>query len=63
MRLERHNEGRAAAFTKRRPVELVYREPYGTREEALARERQIRRWTRRKKDALIAGDSTLLMRL
>jgi predicted GIY-YIG superfamily endonuclease len=30
---------------------------------ALTRERQLKRWTRAKKDALIAGDSALLKRL
>ena len=35
---------------------LVHSETYRSRAEALARERQIKRWTRAKKEALIAGD-------
>ena len=64
LRLLRHNEGRAAAFTaRRRPVALVYSEQYATRQAALTRERQLKRWTRAKKEALIAGDTALLKRL
>lgn len=64
LRLLRHNEGRASAFTaRRRPVVLVYSEQYQTRQAALPRERQLKRWTRAKKEALIAGDPALLKRL
>jgi predicted GIY-YIG superfamily endonuclease len=43
-----------------RPVRLVYSEAHATRSEAIKRERQLKRWTRAKKEALIAGDSGLL---
>jgi predicted GIY-YIG superfamily endonuclease len=60
-RVNRHNEGRASSFTAaRRPVSLAYSEPHPNRGAALTRERQLKRWTRAKKDALIAGDSALL---
>jgi putative endonuclease len=63
-RLAKHNEGTACTFTRaRRPVVLVYSETHATREAARARERQLKRWTRAKKDALIAGDRALLKRL
>ena len=63
-RLARHNEGRASSFTaSRRPVVDAYSEAHATREAALARERQIKGWTRAKKAALIAGDLALLKRL
>ena len=63
-RLITHNEGRGSSFTaKHRPVTLVYTEPGGTFNAALKRERQIKRWTRAKKEALIAGDLLLLKRL
>jgi predicted GIY-YIG superfamily endonuclease len=56
-RVAAHNRGEAANWTaKRRPVELVYCEPFPTRAEAIARERQIKRWSHAKKAALIAGD-------
>ena len=63
-RVETHNAGRGAAFTvKRRPVELVYAEPHDTKTAAIRRERQLKRWTRRKKEALIRGDLALLRSL
>jgi hypothetical protein len=48
---------------KRRPVELVYTEPHPTRASALTRERQLKGWTRAKKEALIKGNLDLLKRL
>jgi tRNA/rRNA methyltransferase len=60
-RLTKHNDGSAGVFTRRRrPVVLVYSEVHPTREAALKRERQLKGWTRAKKEALIAGDSSLL---
>jgi len=63
-RLARHNNGTAAAHTaRRRPVQLVYSERYPNRDDCLKRERQLKRWTRAKKEALIAGDITALKTL
>jgi predicted GIY-YIG superfamily endonuclease len=63
-RLRRHNDGTACAFTaRRRPVILVYSEDHQNVEAASARERQLKGWTRRKKEALIAGDLKLLKAL
>jgi predicted GIY-YIG superfamily endonuclease len=63
-RLARHNEGRGSVYTAaRRPVSLVYSESHATRAAARQRERQIKRWTRAKKDALITGDRALLNHL
>ena len=63
LRITKHNEGSAAQFTAgRRPVELVYSEAHATRDAAFARERQIKGWTRVKKEALIAGDLGQLKR-
>jgi len=62
-REQTHNEGRGARFTAaRRPVAAVYAEHFATALEATARERQLKRWTRAKKEALIAGDVALLKR-
>jgi putative endonuclease len=41
---------------KRRPVELVFNEQYDRFDDAIARERQIKSWSRVKKEALIAGN-------
>jgi predicted GIY-YIG superfamily endonuclease len=56
-----HNEGRGGNYTaKRRPVQVVYAEEYSSREEALRRERQIKRWSSKKKELLVRGDVTAL---
>jgi predicted GIY-YIG superfamily endonuclease len=63
-RLARHNDGVAAGYTaSRRPVRVVHSEEHPTLAECLKRERQIKRWTRAKKEALIAGDRLKLKRL
>lgn len=63
-RLAKHNEGGASGFTAaRRPIALAYSETYGTSEAALKRERQLKRWTRAKKEALIIGNLALLKEL
>lgn len=56
-RVKVHNDGRGALWTAcRRPVTLVYQEQLPSEERAIARERQIKRWTHDKKLALIASD-------
>jgi predicted GIY-YIG superfamily endonuclease len=58
-RLVKHCEGSACVFTaRRRPVALVYSELQETRAAALRRERQLKKWTRAKKEALIARSSS-----
>ena len=54
-RLWEHNEGVCEGYTKkRRPVELVFSESYDRMLDAIAREKQIKGWSRAKKEALIA---------
>ena len=56
-RIAQHNDGSASAFTaQRRPIALAFNEQHQDRKRALERERQLKRWTRAKKEALIAGD-------
>ncbi len=63
-RIEAHNAGRGAAFTfKRRPVRLAYAESHDTEAVARRRERQLKGWTRKKKEALVQGDLALLKSL
>jgi putative endonuclease len=63
-RLAAHHDGTAALFTRRRrPVSIAYSERHSTVLSAIMRERQIKRWTRAKKEALITGDRLLLKRL
>jgi len=51
-----HNSGRGARYTSGRlPVVLVYSEVCESRSEALSREYRLKRWPRRRKEALIVG--------
>ena len=53
-RVETHNAGKGARYTKvRRPVELVYYETFDTKEEAMKREYQIKQMKREDKLILI----------
>ncbi|MFN3605349.1 MAG: GIY-YIG nuclease family protein, partial [Leptonema sp. (in: bacteria)] len=53
-RLAQHQNGEGANYRKKRlPVKLVYYEEYQHIDEAYYREKQIQKWTRRKKEALI----------
>lgn len=57
VRVAQHQSGEVQGYTKsRRPVRLVYCESFATREDAFAAERQLKGWSRKKKEALIAGD-------
>lgn len=59
-----HNEGIVPGYThSRRPVRLVYAEYTERLVDGFARERQIKRWSRAKKEALMAGDWQELARL
>jgi len=63
-RVQRHLDGAGAAWTAaRRPVSLVFEEQHPSEAAAIARERQIKRWSRQKKDALISGTLTALKAL
>ena len=53
-RVQEHQSGLYKGYTwHRRPVVLVYAERHTRLVEAIARERQIKQWSRRKKEALI----------
>ena len=53
-RVSEHNAGIVEGYThSRRPVELVFIETYERIVDAIDRERQIKGWSRRKKEALI----------
>ena len=63
-RVKAHNDGRGAFWTAcRHPVALVYQEEHESEEQAISRERQLKRWTRAKKLALINGDRAKLKAL
>ena len=63
-RLAQHNGGTFDGYTaRRRPVELLWSHEFQKVEYAIAAERRLKKWTRAKKEALMAGDFTLLHEL
>jgi len=58
-RVDQHNAGSGSAYTAaRRPVKLVFREEHPDRVHAIARERQLKRWTHAKKQLLATHGSS-----
>jgi putative endonuclease len=56
VRVDQHQSGHYRGYTAtRRPVALVYSEYFDRIVDAIAAERQIKGWSRAKKQALIAG--------
>ncbi len=56
-RLAQHQAGVLGGYTSTRlPVELVWSEAFQTEHDAFLAERQIKGWSRAKKEALIRGD-------
>ncbi|RXP52734.1 GIY-YIG nuclease family protein [Lutibacter sp. HS1-25] len=54
-RIQEHNSGKSStAYTyNKRPVELVWYEEFSNIDEAISIEKQIKGWSRRKKEAII----------
>ena len=56
-RLAEHRVGLYKGYTsKRLPVHLVWSQEFPTEHEAFITERQVKGWSRQKKEALIRGD-------
>jgi len=63
-RLKEHNSSKGGSYTRiRHPVKLIYKEIHLNRSKAQTREAQIKRWTKKKKLALISYNKALLMEL
>jgi putative endonuclease len=63
-RVDAHNRGRGARWTKVHPgAQIVYSESYPTLGLARKREIQLKKWSRAKKESLIAGDVATLKNL
>ena len=63
-RVSQHNLGLFGGYTaKRRPVSLVYSVYFDCIADAIAYERQVKGWSRAKKEALIRGEYDLLPEL
>jgi len=57
LRIAAHERGEIPGYTSERlPVQVVFTDRFQTRVAALERERQIKGWSRAKKEALIRGD-------
>lgn len=65
LRENQHNQGLdAKSYTfKRRPVMLVWYQDFENPKEAIDKEKQLKGWSRKKKEALINGDLELLPKL
>lgn len=58
-RIEDHNAGRGAKYTKaRRPVVLVYYEEFPTKQEAMKREWEIKQLSRKEKLSMIENSKS-----
>ncbi|MDD2634622.1 MAG: GIY-YIG nuclease family protein [Bacteroidales bacterium] len=63
-RVRQHNAGEGANYTKKRlPVRLIYYEEFSRIDWAFNREKQVQGWNRKKKEALMNGDLSLLPEL
>jgi len=62
-RLIAHNQGKSPHTSKFRPWELVYQEKYESQGIAIKREKQIKRWSGKKKLALVSGHLEALKEL
>ena len=63
-RVSAHLAGEVEGYTRtRRPVYLVFSAEFPTREDALTWERQIKGWSRAKKEALMKGNWTRIQAL
>jgi putative endonuclease len=56
-RIAQHNSGKLDGYTaRRRPVMLVFQQDFDRITDAIAAERQLKGWSRAKKEALMRGD-------
>jgi putative endonuclease len=57
-RLYEHQQGlvKGSYTHSRRPVKLVFSESFSNPRDAIEREKQIKGWSRKKKEALVSGD-------
>jgi putative endonuclease len=63
-RFNEHKTGIGGHYTSSKEVDkIVYTEQHPNRSSALKREAQIKKWTKAKKEALIAGNKKLLREL
>src|SRR5260370_23789550 len=60
-RMKAHDQGPIECYTRTRfPVRLMFCQEFESRDDAFAKERQLKGWSRAKKEALIKGNSQRL---
>lgn len=63
-RVAQHESGEFDGYTAiRKPIQLVFTQECATREEAISAERQLKGWSRKKKEAMIRGDWIMVNQL
>lgn len=56
-RVETHQNGKGAKYTRSRlPVTVVFHEQHQTKGDALRREAEVKRWSKQRKERLVAGN-------
>lgn len=64
LRLAQHAAGEGSQYTRKRlPFELVFAQEFPSEHDAFLRERQVKGWSRAKKEALIREDFDALIML
>ncbi len=64
-RVYEHQQGfiKGSYTHSRRPIKLIFTESFNKPLDAIEREKQIKGWSRKKKEALISGDFSSLQKL
>ena len=64
LRLAQHQAGEGSDYTRHQlPVEVVFTEEFPSEHQAFLRERQVKGWSRAKKEALMRGDWDAIIKL
>ena len=62
-RLDQHYHGEIGYTAKRKPFEYLWSEEFANIDDAIAFEKQVKGWSRAKKEALMRGDWPEIQRL
>lgn len=62
-RLDEHYHSHSGYVSKRKPCEFLWSEEFANIDDAIAFEKQVKGWSRAKKEALMRGDWAELQRL
>jgi len=56
LREKTHNDGKGAKYTRsRRPIHIIYSEPFDSRGAALKRELEVKKWPKTQKETLVGS--------